>query len=194
MKAKRFLAMLLTGCLTVLTLFSFISCAEPKTLEYLTKKMDEFPIEYPGYQLVKYNIEEWDKSICHYDGTGIIRGEIAEMWCGNVNAEVTYRGETREITPEFVRERSETYRKILQIWGEGQAIATEMYSVYAYDDELFILTEGLHTRLTLSVKNMTPITLYHYDWETDVVKYAGYYDEYEHERESLRIEKKEEII
>jgi len=187
MKAKRFLAMLLMGCLAVLTLFSFVGCGyEPETFEYLTKKMNEFPIEYPGYQLVKD--DRPDESMMWYDGTGIVRGETAEMWCGNVNAEVTYRGETREITPEFIRERNETYRKILQIWGdeEGQAKATRMYSVYAYDDELFILTEGIQIKMmSETARNMTPITLYHYDWETDIVKYAGFYDKYK--KEGLKI-------
>ena len=173
--------MLLMGCLTVLTLFSFVGCGyEPETFEYLTKKMNEFPIEYPGYQLVKDELRNAD--VYMYDGTGIVRGDPIEIFCGTYSAKVTYRGETRVITPEFVRERNETYRKILRIWGEGQAITVHMYSVYAYDDELFILTEGLQTKMmSKTARNMTPITLYYYDWETDIVSYAGYYGEYREE-------------
>jgi len=195
MKAKRFLATVLSVCLAVLTLFSFVGCGyEPETFEYLTKKMNEFPIEYPGYQLVKRDFGE--KTIFRYDGMGIVGGEPIDIFCGTYRAKVTYRGETRVITPEFVRERSETCRKILQIWGEEeeQAKATKMYSVYAYDDELFILTVGLQRgMMSHTARNASPITLYHYDWETDVVKYAGYYGEYDSPSIALKIIKNEEI-
>ena len=194
MKAKRFLAMLLMGCLTVLTLFSFVGCrrAEPETFEYLTKKMNEFPIEYPGYQLVRE--EPPNKTIYWYDGTGIVRGEPIEIFCVDIDATVTYRGETRVITPEFVRERNETYRKILQIWGDEEKSAklASMYSVYPYDDELFIITVGIRRRSYYTARGFSPITLYHYDWEADVVKYAGYYNEYVYSNYALKLIKNEE--
>ena len=52
MKAKRFLAMLLTGCLAVLTLFSFVGCGEKYKEDFITFKTWNFTSGVPNNLII----------------------------------------------------------------------------------------------------------------------------------------------
>ena len=99
-----------------------------------------------------------------------------------------------------MREKSEAYVYIHDRWNRWKnksqtaVYESEMYSVCEFDNKLFIVTNGLHARLTANIRvnGLIPITLYEFDIETEEVLYAGYLNDYIDPQIGVVIKKTEE--
>ncbi len=174
-------------------MFSACNPFDNGSTAYLTKKMDEIPIECDGYEIVKTTAQD---SIIGFEGSYSINGESIEI-TGNGGEEyvVLFKDEVLIINDEFMRTNSRVYVEIHAIWLNYYSKSTQdtnassrIYGVFVYDDNLFIITNGLRNSLSqYDCAWKYPITLYLYDFESESIFYAGYYSEFRKDEVSLKI-------
>lgn len=164
---------------------------------YLTKKMDEIPIECDGYEIGKTTVQD---SMIGVEGVYSINGESIEITRnGGEEYVILFKDEVLTINDEFMRINSRVYVEIHAIWLNYYSKSTQdtnassrIYGVFVYDDNLFIITNGLRNSLSqYDCAWKYPITLYLYDFESESIFYAGYYSDFRKDEVSLKILKKE---
>ena len=164
---------------------------------YLTKKMNEIPIEFDGYKMVKTTSQD---SMVEFEGNASINGEPIHITKkGGEEYIIQFKDELITINDEFMRVNSSVYVEIHSIWLNYYSKTTKdtnessrIYGVFVYDDHLFIITNGLINSLSYYDSAWKyPITLYSYDFESKRVLYAGYYADFMKDEVSLKVLKKE---
>ena len=169
---------------------------------YLTKKMDEIPIEFDGYEFSEEITNE--TSTQHFQGVVEFNGSMLEIQYqyisddgSNYDYLIKYKGKSWFIDDEFMREKSETYVNISHIWcdfedGYDFYQRSNILGVYPFEGHLFIITDGIIERMiSTNCCGSAPITLYFFDLKSEKVLYAGYYQKYTNENVPLSITKKE---
>ena len=151
--------------------------------EFLYQKMSEIPVEDDTYYL-----------------DNKIEGSVVNL--DNIQKELVFQGEKIVITPvsiedgiytifnikyknydltlniKFMEDRSDAYVKIHNIWKEkikNYNSKSEIVQFIVFDGKFFIITCGLDFGLAGSVKGEIPYCLYYYDFDTDVIKYCGFF-------------------
>ncbi len=172
---------------------------------YLTQKMDEIPIEFDGYELVRIN--SLANSINGFSGQATVNGTVVavESYVGDYGYDylLIYDDNRILICDEFMRQKSEVYVKIHDIWCNYGQITnasnrksghSQIYSLYVFDDNLFIITNGLQSTWTqkINVIGFYPITLYKYDLIEEKIYYAGYLSVYNNAQLYITIKHKED--
>ena len=201
----KFNAIILVIFLTVILLISGCSCNpfDNGSRAFLTKQMDKLQPEVTGYKIVRTT--DMDNDITYFKGTvtvneteiSIQRKKKAGI---GYNYAITYNDKEIVISDEYMREKSEAYVYIHDIWNRWKnksqpaVYESEMYSVCEFDNKLFIVTNGLHARLTANIRvnGLIPVTLYEFNIETEEVLYAGYYKDCTDSQVMIVIEKTEE--
>ena len=156
---------------------------------YLTKKMNEIPIEFDGYELIE--CEPLKETIYNFQGVVEFKDSTMDIQYGYEidgkyfnDYRIDYQGKTLYVNDEFMRSHSETYVKINNIWsdfknGDTVNYPSRIMAVYPFDNLLFIVTDGIKNRLQrINCRGCIPITLYTLDWDSEKVYYAGYYQDY----------------
>lgn len=198
----KFNAIFLVVFLTVILVVSGCSCNpfDNGSVEYLTKKMNEIPIECRGYKII-YSTEE---TIRNFEGTVTVKGVEVNIKKGEgKNAKdyiINYNDKEIHINNEYMREKSNIYVYIHDIWKNFEQLKqketgeSRIFSVYGFDDKLFIVTNGLLSSWTdaTDVLSEYPITLYEFNIETEEVLYAGYLNDYTDPQIGVVIKKTEE--
>lgn len=165
---------------------------------YLEKYMTAIPIEFDGYELCSGSLDEFNGEVTINDTTVIINSRASGY---NGSYSITVNGKEIFINDEFMREKSEAYVYIHDVWLDFKTAkeyhrqhhgVSSIYGVYAFDNNLFIITSGLFDRLTMKINvfGVYPITLYKYDIATGRVLYCGYYNHYDKgtdERVEIRV-------
>jgi len=188
-----FITLFLTGC----------NPFDNGSTKYLTQKMDEIPLEYDGYELVSaigtdylYNIQ----GQVNYNGQtiNVTKGYYIgdnfhpDDYCIETDTKTIY------VNNEYMRKKSEVYVQIHNIWvgwrNSTAGIGTSsIMSINVYDNQLFIITNGLHQQLNQYQKiSNYPISLYHFDLENETILYAGYYNDFSNALPAIKICKKGE--
>lgn len=84
-----------------------------------------------------------------------------------------------------MEDRSDAYVKIHNIWNEkieDYNRKSKIAQFKVYDNRFFIITCGLDFGLSGSVWGEIPYCLYYYDFDTDTIKYCGFFSgEYDEE-------------
>lgn len=200
----KFNAIFLVVFLTVILLISGCSCNpfDNGSRAFLTKQMDKLQPEVTGYKIVRTT--DMDNNIAYFKGTVTVNEtEInIQRKQGSIDSYyiISYNDKQIVINDEYMREKSESYVYIHDIWNRWKnksqpaVYESEMYSVCEFDNRLFIVTNGVITRLTsnIRVNGMIPITLYEFNIETEEVLYAGYLNDYIDHQMFVAIEKTEE--
>ena len=198
---KRFFS--LVGVIVfTLTLFSGCNPFDNGSTAYLTKKMDEIPIEFDGYEFSEEITSE--TSTQHFQGVVEFNGSMLEIQYqynsddgNNYDYLIKYKDKSWFIDDEFMREKSETYVNISHIWrdfkdGYDFYQKSNILGVYIFDGHLFIITDGIIERMNrTNCCGSAPITLYFFDLKSEKVFYAGYYQKYIEQNVALSIIKKE---
>lgn len=175
--------------ITILFTLSACNPFDNGSTAYLTKKMDEIPIEFEGYEISE---TQGSKIIKEFEGTVVIDNVLV---C--INKQTGSYGDYKIIINnneilvdnEFMRQKSEIYVQIHSLWLNYKKInskynqiegSSRIYSIFAFDNNLFIVTNGLHFSWTqkVNVIGFYPVTLYRYDIKNDSVMYAGYCKDY----------------
>ena len=200
----KFNAIILVIFLTVILLISGCSCNpfDNGSKAFLKKQMDKLQPEVTGYKIVRTT--DMDNDIAYFKGTVTVNGtEInIQRKQGSIDSYyiISYNDKGIVINNEYMREKSEAYVYIHDIWNrwknksQSSVLDSRMYSVCEFDNRLFIVTNGLFGRVTanLWVDGMIPVTLYEFNIETEEVLYVGYYDNYVYRSPRIVIEKTEE--
>lgn len=200
----KFNAIILVIFLTVILLISGCSCNpfDNGSKAFLKKQMDKLQPEVTGYKIVRTT--DMYNDIAYFKGTVTVNGtEInIQRKQGSIDSYyiITYNDKEIVISDEYMREKSEAYVYIHDIWNRWKnksqpaVYESEMYSVCEFDNRLFIVTNGVITRLTSNiwVNGMIPVTLYEFNIETEEVLYAGYLNDYTDSQMFVAIEKTEE--
>ena len=193
---KRFFSLLVVVTLS-LTIVAGCNPFDDGSTAYLTKKMDEIPIEFDGYKMVKTTSQD---SMVEFEGNASINGEPIHITKkGGEEYIIQFKDELITINDEFLRVNSSVYVEIHSIWLNYNSKTTKdtnessrIYGVFVYDDNLFIITNGLRNSLSkYDCAWKYPITLYLYDFESKRVLYAGYYSDFRKDEVSLKVLKKE---
>ena len=201
-RLKRIFSMVVVGVLA-LTIFTGCNPFDDGSTAYLTKKMDEIPIEFEGYEFSEEITSA--PSTYHFQGEVEFNGSMLEIQYKYKTDEgerydyyIKYKDKSWFIDDEFMRQKSETYVKISHVWCDFKEGYDDLYQksdilgVYPYDGQLFIVTDGIEVRLRrVNCLGCIPITLYVLDLTTEKVYYAGYFQDYKEPDVSLRITKKE---
>ena len=200
----KFNAIILVVFLTVILVVSGCSCNpfDNGSKAFLKKQMDKLQPEVTGYKIVRTT--DMDNNIAYFKGTVTVNEtEInIQRKQGSIDSYyiISYNDKQIVINDEYMREKSESYVYIHDIWNRWKnksqpaVYESEMYSVCEFDNRLFIVTNGVITRLTsnIRVNGMIPITLYEFNIETEEVLYAGYLNDYIDHQMFVAIEKTEE--
>lgn len=200
----KFNAIILVIFLTVILVISGCSCNpfDNGSKAFLKKQMDKLQPEVTGYKIVRTT--DMDNNIAYFKGTVTVNEtEInIQRKQGSIDSYyiISYNDKEIVINDEYMREKSEAYVYIHDIWNrwknksQSAVYESEMYSVCEFDNKLFIVTNGVITRLTFNIRvnGMIPITLYEFDIETEEVLYAGYLNDYIDHQMFVAIEKTEE--
>ena len=158
------------------------------------KSVDEVR-KVDGYELVKSTRED---SVVGFEGSVFINGEpILITKSGGEDYVIQYKNKTITINDEFMRLNSEVYVEIHSIWinyysqTTSQYARSRIYSVFVYDNNLFIITNGLFDSLSgYNVAGKYPITLYLYDFDSSNILYVDYYSDFMKGEASLKVLKK----
>ncbi len=182
----------------MIILFVFAGCRlDDGSTAYLTQKMNEIPIECDRYEIVKTTAQD---SMIGFEGSALINGESIEITRnGGEEYVIQFKDEAIIINDEFMRTNSCAYVEIHAIWLNYYSKSTQdtnassrIYGVFVYDDNLFIITNGLRNSFSqYDCAWKYPITLYLYDFESDSIFYAGYYSDFRKDEVSLKVLKKE---
>lgn len=200
----KFNAIILVIFLTVILLISGCSCNpfDNGSKAFLKKQMDKLQPEVTGYKIVRTT--DMDNDIAYFKGTVTVNGtEInIQRKQGSIDSYyiISYNDKEIVINNEYMREKSEAYVYIHDIWNRWKNKSqptiydSEIYSVCEFDNRLFIVTNGLFGRVTANiwVNGMIPVTLYEFNIETEEVLYAGYYKDCTDSQVMIVIEKTEE--
>lgn len=200
----KFNAIILVVFLTVILLISGCSCNpfDNGSKAFLKKQMDKLQPEVTGYKIVRTT--DMDNDIAYFKGTVTVNEtEInIQRKQGSIDSYyiISYNDKEIVINNEYMREKSEAYVYIHDIWNrwknKSQTVVydSEIYSVCEFDNRLFIVTNGLFARVTgnIWVNGMIPVTLYEFNIETEEVLYAGYYKDCTDSQVMIVIEKTEE--
>ena len=200
----KFNAIILVIFLTVILLISGCSCNpfDNGSRAFLTKQMDKLQPEVTGYKIVR--ITDMDNNIAYFNGTVTVNETEINIQRkeGSIDSYyiISYNDKEIVINNEYMREKSEAYVYIHDIWNrwknksQSSVLDSRMYSVCEFDNRLFIVTNGLSGRVTANiwVNGMIPVTLYEFNIETEEVLYVGYYDNYVYRSPRIVIEKTEE--
>ena len=200
-RLKRIFSMVVVGVLA-LTTFAGCNPFDNGSTAYLTKKMDEIPIEFDGYE---FSEEITNETITQYfQGEVEFNGSMIEIQYKYKTDEgemydyfIKYKDKSWFIDDEFMRKKSETYVKISHIWcdfkdGYDFYQKSNILGVYPFDGHLFIITDGIIERMIrTNCCGSAPITLYVFDLKSEKVLYAGYYQKYIEQNVALSIIKKE---
>ena len=200
----KFNAIILVIFLTVILLISGCSCNpfDNGSKAFLKKQMDKLQPEVTGYKIVRTT--DMDNSIAYFKGTVTVnKTEInIQRKEGSIDSYyiISYNDKEIVINNEYMREKSEAYVYIHDIWNrwknrsQSSVLDSRIYSVCEFDNRLFIVTNGLLGRVTANiwVNGMIPVTLYEFNIETEEVLYVGYYDNYVYRSPRIVIEKTEE--
>lgn len=193
---KRFFSLVGVIVLTLM-LFSGCNLFDDGSTDYLTKKMNEIPIELDGYKMVKTTPQD---SVIEFEGNASINGEPINITRKDGEEyDVQFKDEVLTINDKFMKLNSSVYVEIHSIWLNYYSKTTKdtnessrIYGVFVYDDHLFIITNGLINSLSYYDSAWKyPITLYSYDFESKRVLYAGYYADFMKDEVSLKVLKKE---
>lgn len=171
--------------LILVFLFSVVSLVgcdfDDGSRDYLTGKMNEFAIQFNGYELVNINNSYEDEKEYVKEGETEIGGipvKIEEI-IGSQKYLLVYDNKEIEITDKFMKEKNLVYKEVHMIWHNFDESYPEGVSkisqVCVYDEQLFIITCGITARLYGGVKGDYPGMLFNYDLQTGQVLYAGYY-------------------
>lgn len=187
-------------------MLAFSGCIlENGSNDYLTKKMNEIPVEFDGYELIPgsmtystdqvISIGDTDITVKLGDAAVTIESHWDESWS------ITFDGKEIVVNDEFMREKSDVYVRIHDIWCNSEKYSeycksagkSKIYNVRVFDDKLFILTNGLKYRWSskFNVIGFYPITLYVLDLKTEKVYYAGYFSNYGNPEIDVKIAKTE---
>ena len=200
----KFNAIFLVIFLTVILLISGCSCNpfDNGSKAFLKKQMDKLQPEVTGYKIVRTT--DMDNNIAYFKGTVTINetdiniqrkeGSIYSYYI------ISYNDKEIVINNEYMREKSEAYVYIHDIWNRWKNKSqptiydSEIYSVCEFDNRLFIVTNGLFARVTANIRvnGMIPVTLYEFNIETEEVLYAGYLNYCTDSQVMIVIEKTEE--
>ena len=178
----------------IIALFTLSGCNifDNGSRSFLTEKMNEIPIEieYDGYKLVAY--EPPLKTVNYFSGEVEFNGSVMKIeYDYKIDDKtysdyfVNYKEKTLYINDEFMRDHSETYVKIHQIWStfknrnNAKENKSKIIAVYPFDGQLFIVTNGIIGKFNMrQVVDSIPLTLYVLDWDSEKIYYAGYYQDY----------------
>ena len=200
----KFNAIFLVIFLTVILLISGCSCnpLDNGSKAFLKKQMDKLQPEVTGYKIVRTT--DMDNNIAYFKGTVTVNGTDINIQRKEVSIDsyyiISYNDKEIVINNEYMREKSEAYVYIHDIWNrwknksQSSVLDSRIYSVCEFDNRLFIVTNGVQTRLisNLWVDGMIPITLYEFNIETEEILYAGYLNDYIDPQMFVAIEKIEE--
>lgn len=199
----KFNAIILVIFLTVILLISGCSCNpfDNGSKAFLTKQMDKLQPEVTGYKIIKIDSTEKNR-ISSFEGTVTVKKVEVNIKKGEgKNVEdyiINYNDKEKHINNEYMREKSNAYVYIHDIWKRWKNKAwqytykSEIYGVGEFDNKLFIVTQGTVYRIASCIEGMIPITLYEFNIETEEVLYAGYYKDYADYQMSVAIAKTEE--
>ena len=165
------------------------------TKEILQEQMEKILPEVDEYELVKSTRED---SVVGFEGSVFINGEpILITKSGGEDYVIQYKNKTITINDEFMRLNSEVYVEIHSIWinyysqTTSQYARSRIYSVFVYDNNLFIITNGLFDSLSgYNVEGKYTITLYLYDFDSSNILYVDYYSDFMKGEASLKVLKK----
>lgn len=173
----------------ILSIFSACNPFDNGSTAYLTKKMDEIPIEFEGYKLIVY--DPLINTVYHFEGEVEFNGSMLEIQYRYKNEDgkscdyfVKYKDKCWYIDDEFMRQKSETYVQISHSWNDfkgydNTCIPSRIMAIYPFDNRLFIVTDGIEDRvMRINCQGCIPITLYVFDLDDEKVYYAGYYRDY----------------
>lgn len=190
-----------TSFIIIILVISFIFSAcnpfDNTSGDYLTKKMDEISIEFEGYEIVKTTAQD---TMVGFEGNATINEEPIQISRnGGEEYVIQFRNKTIAINDDFMRENCRAYVEIHSIWinyysktTQGTNESSRIYGVFVYDNNLFIITNGLRNSLSqYDCAWKYPITLYLYNFESGNVLYAGYYSDFRKDVTSLKVLKKE---
>ena len=199
----KFNAIILVIFLTVILVISGCSCNpfDNGSKAFLKKQMDKLQPEVTGYRIQR---TAGGDDIAYFKGTVTVNEtEInIQRKQGSIDSYyiISYNDKEIVINNEYMREKSKAYVYIHDIWNrwknksQSSVLDSRMYSVCEFDNRLFIVTNGVQTRLisNLWVDGMIPITLYEFNIETEEVLYAGYLNDYTDPQIGVVIKKTEE--
>lgn len=200
----KFNAIFLVVFLTVILLISGCSCNpfDNGSKAFLKKQMDKLQPEVTGYKIVRTT--DMDNNIAYFKGTVTINETDINIQRkeGSIDSYyiISYNDKEIVINNEYMREKSEAYVYIHDIWNRWKNKSqptiydSEIYSVCEFDNRLFIVTNGLFARVTANIRvnGMIPVTLYEFNIETEEVLYAGYLNYCTDSQVMIVIEKTEE--
>lgn len=186
----------------ILSIFSACNPFDNGSTAYLTKKMDEIPIEFEGYEFSEEITN--GTSTQHFQGVVEFNGSMLEIqyqYKGDDGKSydyfIKYKDKSWFIDDEFMRKKSEAYVNISHIWCDFKSgydfyQKSNILGVYPFDGYLFIITDGIIERMIrTNCCGSAPITLYFFDLKSEKVLYAGYYQKYIEQNVALSIIKKE---
>ena len=195
---KRILSCIFASVCLINVGVSLVGCKiffDNGTKEILQEHMEKILPEVDGYELVKSTRED---SVVGFEGSVFINGEpILITKSGGEDYVIQYKNKTITINDEFMRLNSEVYVEIHSIWinyysqTTSQYARSRIYSVFVYDNNLFIITNGLFDSLSgYNVAGKYPITLYLYDFDSSNILYVDYYSDFMKGEASLKVLKK----
>ena len=196
---KKIISCIFAGICLINVGISLVGCKnffDNGTMEILQEQMGKFLPEVDGYELVKSTRED---SVVGFEGSVFINGEpILITKSGGEDYVIQYKDKTITINDEFMRLNSRVYVEIHSIWinyysqTTSQYARSRIYSVFVYDNNLFIITNGLFDTLSgYNVAGKYPITLYLYDFVSSNILYVDYYSDFMQGEASLKVLKEE---
>ena len=193
---KRFLRLFI--CLSILLVIAFQQSActiiddmferrnqeIEKSKEFCEQYMQSIPVDEEGYEI---SYEEGIET-CHYtdlEGTVLDDGETVINFEKGFGLYLEYKGEKIRIEFETLVEKSEKFRKVLDVWKVYEGLEIGNYRGISTTD-LRACTDGVdiyfiyrRNNNVWSGYNEIPPNLFKYDISEDKILYLGHYPSYE---------------
>ena len=159
--------------------------------KFLYERMNEISIEDDNYSLNGEWNMEGQINLNEIEMIHTLQGEqLTITYVGieessNEMFNIKYKECDITVNIKFMEDRSDAYVKIHNIWNEkieDYNRKSKIAQFKVYDNRFFIITCGLDFGLSGSVWGEMPYCLYYYDFDTDTIKYCGFFSgEYDEE-------------
>lgn len=159
--------------------------------KFLYERMNEISIEDDNYSLNGEWNMEGQINLNEIEMIHTLQGEqLTITYVGieessNEMFNIKYKECDITVNIKFMEDRSDAYVKIHNIWNEkieDYNRKSKIAQFKVYDNRFFIITCGLDFGLSGAVWGEIPYCLYYYDFDTDTIKYCGFFSgEYDEE-------------
>lgn len=148
-------------------------CFDDGSRKHMNDFMVEIETELSGYNLIK--VDSSIDAINYNSGDFIYKNSNISLEFNHSGYIVIYKEKEYIVNDSFLKEYSETYNKIHQMWDKNSTGKSEIISIYVLDDLVFIITTGIKDRVYGGVKGMFPYTLYQWNISAETINYVDWW-------------------